>query len=480
MTVGWLANRNALLAMICGTVALLAHDRWRKERRQRWLGLALLSLAIGLLCAEATVQALGYLLAYALFLDQGSKRQRALSLVPYAGVVAIWRGVYTALGYGAVRTDLYIDPGSDPLRFASAALGRLPRLLSAQFTGVFAETAELIRPLAPSVVPYLLPLAIGGVVAVGWLLAALFKSRADVRFWAAGMVFATVPVCAVAPSDRLLTATSLGGAALTAIVLIAIVDRAAPYHKKVAVFAGASLAFINLVLAPLLLPLRAYSVGYMGDFITYASDSVPSGPEIADKTVVMLNPPADQFGVYLPFYREVQGDTMPKQLRWLATGESDLQVTRVDDFSLKISPAAGFLPRGSQWTLRSRSTRSSVGDTLELTGVSFRVTAVTKDGRPDEVLVRFDSDLDSEKFVWLQWDRTGYVSFSPPEPGRSVWVPAARVEEAMLREQEPRHSAAAAAAREGALAERHFPFAPERFAVHSPEYGKHTPGQAPW
>jgi hypothetical protein len=47
---GWIANRNALLCLVFGVLTLLAHLRWRKTRRRRWMAWALLFFATGLGC----------------------------------------------------------------------------------------------------------------------------------------------------------------------------------------------------------------------------------------------------------------------------------------------------------------------------------------------------------------------------------------------------------------------------------------------
>jgi hypothetical protein len=54
---GWLADRNALLCLVFGVATLSCHLRWRITGRTRWLSLALLLLAVGLGCGEATLGA---------------------------------------------------------------------------------------------------------------------------------------------------------------------------------------------------------------------------------------------------------------------------------------------------------------------------------------------------------------------------------------------------------------------------------------
>ena len=113
-TVAWLANRNALVALTLALPALLAYDKWRRDgvRAGAWLGP--LALAIGLFAGEAALTVLAYLVAYALFLDDGSLRARLLRLTPYAAVVLVWRSVYAHLGYGSARLGHLLRPGSRP------------------------------------------------------------------------------------------------------------------------------------------------------------------------------------------------------------------------------------------------------------------------------------------------------------------------------------------------------------------------------
>ena len=423
-TAGWIASRGALIALSGGFVSLLAHHRWRRCGQQRWLWAALFALAMGLAGAEAAVQALGYLVAYALLLDDQSLARRVLSLLPYGVLIVAWRVVYLVLGYGAARTDLYIDPASNPLYFLRQAAQRMLALLTAQFAGIPNDLVDVLKYAAPDFAWVYLPVAVLAMGVLAWLLSGLLRADAKARFWALGSVLSTLPVCAVMPADRLLSATALGGSALTAHLLMAVVEGRHGYRGPLTRAATIALAGMSLVIAPIMLPLRAYSHVNYDRYLEPADASIPSGAEVTGQTVVILNPPNDEYGIYQPLLRAARGGTMPKRSRWLATGESALDVTRVDEMSLRIRPVRGFLPEGSIWTLRSRAHPSAVGDRMELPDVAFVVTEVTADGRPAEVLARFDLPLDSDAFVWLQWGGPeGYVPFELPGPGRRVRVP---------------------------------------------------------
>jgi len=76
----WIANRNAMVAALFALLALAAHDRWRRQGWRPGAALAPALLLAALLGGEVAVAAGGYLLGYALFMEEGSWRRRMLSL----------------------------------------------------------------------------------------------------------------------------------------------------------------------------------------------------------------------------------------------------------------------------------------------------------------------------------------------------------------------------------------------------------------
>ena len=89
-TVSWIANRNAIVAALFGTLALLLHHRGRTRADKLAAALAAACLALSMLAAESGIAFYAYLFAYALCLDrrtggdsagdrQGASR-RALSI----------------------------------------------------------------------------------------------------------------------------------------------------------------------------------------------------------------------------------------------------------------------------------------------------------------------------------------------------------------------------------------------------------------
>jgi hypothetical protein len=423
MPIGWVAHRNALVALAPAFLALWAHHRWRAHgaRAGAWLGPS--CLLVGLYAGESALQVCGYLFAYALFVDRAPLARRALSLAPYLVVVLGWRTLYDALGYGALNSDIYIDPGREPLEFAQALLVRLPVLLLSQFALPFSDLWEVYPMLGSWMQPAVLGLAGLVLGALAWLMRPLLREDPLLRFWALGCVLATIPVCGTHPEDRVLSATSLGGAALVASFLLALADGRYAQPSRWARRAGAALWITHGVLAPLLLPLRTLLIDQFEVLLVRADPSVVRGPAAAHTTVVLLNPPIDFFAVYFPSFRGARGIPLPEHFRWLSTGESDLRVERVDAHTLKLTPGAGFLSTSSQCMFRRPDRRYALGEVVKLSDVSFQVTRLTEDGRPADVLARFERELDDPSLQWLQWGKREYVPFRLPAQGQAVVIP---------------------------------------------------------
>ncbi len=445
-TIAWLCHRNTLISLAFGFSALAAHARWRAQARDEagpsshaarartsmldrgaaWWGPV--AFAFALLGGETALQVCGYLIAYALFLDQGSRRERFGALLPYLGVLAVWAVAYKLLGHGAEGSAFYTDPLRHPLAFARLLPGRLSVYALAQFEGISAEWFNLLPVFGVDPNYVLWPLAIGCAAALIAALTPLYRRDPLVRFWAVGSLLAAVPACGVAPTDRMLTGAGLGAMALLAALLSALVEKTYPALRPVPrrslMAFGMMLAVVNLGIAPVL---RPFLIGMMDGFdakVARADANISRAPEVEHETFVLLNPPFDTFAIFFSLYRETEGIPRPERVRWLATGVSDLRVERVDARTLKLAPADGYLSTPSQQVLRSLDRPLRVGEQVALSDVTFEVLSLTEDGRPKEVLARFTQPLEAAKYRWLQWGKHEYVPFRPPAIGQAITIPA--------------------------------------------------------
>jgi len=442
-----LAGRNVLLTLLFGLLTLLAHDRWRREGWRAGVLLGPLWLALAVLSAEAGVATAAYLLAYAVFLDRGTWRQRLGSLLPYAAIVGVWRLVYQYLGYGAWGSGFYVDPGREPVRFAAGVLERGPVLLLGQWGGIDPGLYSLLSVRATHVF-WPVALLFGVVIVIA--LAPLLRKNRVARFWGLGMVLAVVPACAISvPSGRLLAFVGLGAMGLMAQLIGGLLDRSGwlPLHRAWRIAAWTlclTLMGFHAILSPVLLTITPQ---LQDPFFCSVTELGPL-PEAERQDVVIVNAPSPGHSIYVPSTRSVLGQPLPAHVRVLAPGCSSVYVTRIDAHTVIVRPEHGYLippgtagAAGNQGSLppvhlayayqhgdvffRSGAFPMTAGQRIELTGMSVEVIKLTHDGRPSEARIRFARPLEDPSIVWLQWNwkKNVYVPFVVPAVGEMVQVP---------------------------------------------------------
>ncbi|MBE7451127.1 MAG: hypothetical protein HS111_20195 [Kofleriaceae bacterium] len=427
--VGWIANRNALVAVALAIPVLVVHDRWRREgwRAGAWLGPLLLLVALG--AGEAALAIVAYLAAHALWLDRAPARARLRALAPYAAVVVAWRVVYGLLGYGVSGSGIYLDPGADPVAFAAAAVTRVPLLLLGQLGLPWSDLASLYPLLGAGVLLTMVLVAVAALAAIGLACARLLRVDPLARFHATGMLLAAVPVASTFPSDRLLGFVGLGAMGLVAQLLAAalrqreLLGEGRPRRALAWTVVGA-LVLTHLVVAPPFLALRARSMVTIGRLLDRADAGIPSDPAVAGQTVILASAPNDAFAGFLPLMRASRRQVRPAHQYWLATATSAVTLERLDDRTLRVRPDGGFLRHEVDRMLRSPARPFRRGERVELTGLTIEIETLTADGRPATVLARFDRPLESPALVWRRWHAGTYVPYQPPAIGARDTLPA--------------------------------------------------------
>ncbi len=421
-TIGWNANRNAAIGSLFAVLALVFHDEFRRGGKRATAILGPLALGIGLFAGEIAIGACGYVLSYALFLDRAPFRGRLFSLLPYGLVVAGWRAIYSSMGYGSYGSDAYIDPGGETGAYLLALPKRLGMLMMGQF-GAPGADAAFFGPPDEQWVLYLA--ATITVVSLTWLLRRELREEKTVKFWALGLVLAAIPMCASFSSDRQLLLVGIGGSALVAVVVSTFVRRLAAREKVPFVTALLSSGFIllHLVVAPVLLPLRARSLEVLGRALDRADRSIPDDNSIRGKTLILTNVPIDQFASWLHVTRERRGAPRPAHIYWLSTSTSPVEIVRPSERTVRVTPERGYLHTEPERLFRAARHPLRDGDEIELRTLTAKVTAVTADGRPSSTEFRFHDPIDSESYVWMSWRDGQYVRVSAPEIGARVQLP---------------------------------------------------------
>jgi hypothetical protein len=427
----WLADRNALMATFFGVLTVLAHDRWRRDGRRIGLVAGLLFLALSLFSAEAGIGACAYLGAYAIAFDRGTWRARCASLVPYLALALAWRILWASLGYGALHSGYYVDPISQPARFAASVLHHAPVLLLGQWALPPSEYSLLLKPPAAT------RLVLTATVLLTLLVIALvplLRRERTARFWATGMVFSLIPLCAAFPMDRLLLFVGVGAMGLLAQFLALVLSRdpqrpsSLPWRLIAKPLAWAFVV-IHCILAPLLLPVRViYPLGSR-EYLDQFRVRTPFDESVARQDVVIVNAPNELMVGELPIERALDGLPGPRHTRALAPTTHPVVLSRPDVHTLVVRPMEGFMSTPGSRLLRGEDYPMSVGDRVELTGLTIAVTAVTADGRPAEAAFRFAVPLEDPSLRWLKWKAGKFVPFTPPEVGSSIeiWQPPPRL-----------------------------------------------------
>lgn len=411
-TVGWISNRNALIAAVFGVSALIAYDRGQRESWRPGLWLAPVCYVLSLLSAEAGVAICAYLFAHTVFLGQGSWSVRFTRLVPYAALTLAWRVGYSVLGRGAFGSDLYIDPGKEPLVFLSAAAERLPTLLLAQLVGL---PSEIWTVLSEPGQAYLAVTATLVLVLVGLISWPLLRRSPEARFWILGAVLAGLPACATFPSDRLLVFVSIGAAAFVAQFLGFLVDVCVPAcrWRTAARTLAAFWLLIHGVLAPIAFPLRAYVFTLVDRAMAQVSASLPGDTALKSQQLVIVNSPDPLMSVYVMLRRASVGDPLPASVRILSITDALVQVQRDDAHTLTLRFSQGLLKRPFDRMFRSRRLSFEEGDVVTLNGFRAEVLAVDASG-PTSVRFQFARPLEDPSLRWVTWQGRAYVPFVPP------------------------------------------------------------------
>src|SRR5690554_4151271 len=210
ISVTWLANRNILIAAVFALASLILHLDYRKYQSPWRLYLSLVCFLLALLSAEISISALGFLLAYSVFLDNKPAAYRVA--IPYLVLAVAWFISYKALGYGVSGSAaMYIDPVTRPWEFIAQYAQRAPLVLALQLS--------IYPKLFPAFFTSTVLAGIGSVILVFWgLLALRYKSR-FLMFLLSAFLFAILPLASALLHERNFVFVSMALSLLLALLL---------------------------------------------------------------------------------------------------------------------------------------------------------------------------------------------------------------------------------------------------------------------
>ena len=181
--------------------------------------------------------------------------------------------------------------------------------------------------------------------------------------------------------------------------------------------------FFHIAVSCVSMPLTNCAAAYAEKTVQHDLESVPSDPGMRGDTLVIVNAMLDLWGANVPIALSSMGKPVPRHCRELCAGVNDLDVGRLDERTLVLRPDNSLLD--SAWTTAFRNPRQDpfhAGDRVALEGMGVEVTAVTPDGRPAEMVFRFDRPLEDSSLRWIAYQNGRYASFKPPAPGQTVHI----------------------------------------------------------
>ncbi|MDT8303942.1 MAG: hypothetical protein RQ760_20845, partial [Sedimentisphaerales bacterium] len=426
MPVGFLANRNAVMATLFGVLTLIIHDKWRRENLRIGLLVGPLLLTLSLLSAEAGLATCAYLFAYTIFIDRGTLRQRFGALIPYAAVVVIWRILWTYLGYGVENIGAYIDPLSEPLKYLDALKNRAPFLLLSQWALPPSDITIMMRPKYSMVIWQIAFVFLFLLVVI---LIPLIRCRRTTRFWITGMVLSVLPICATFPSDRLLTFVGIGAMGLIAQFINFVFNNTEERPKLLvwripAIGLAGLFILIHLIIAPLALPVRAANAMIPKKYLDKLMLTEGLDESVKNQDLIIVNPPITFLMLQSPMMWECNNQPIPRHLRILTSSLfQPVEVYRPDAKTLILRSAFGFYTYVLDSLFRNEDHPFSIGDRVELTGMTVEIREITSYGNVAEAAFIFSVPLEDSSLRWLKHKDGAFVPFTPPEIGQKVVLP---------------------------------------------------------
>lgn len=399
---GWISAANTLLTCVFGLFALLMHDRWRRQQAKAGLLFSLVGFVLSLLSSEGGLALMGYLIAYALFLDSGSWKKRIVTLVPTASIAVGYLVFYAALNLGVKGSFDYLSPTENPWQTALV-------VLSGTVTGTVSQVLSI--PMLGMVLQMT-----GGVMVGAVLLAALsvvfrdfLRSSKTVAFFGAGMVLSIVPFAIGMMGDRYLLWAGLGGAGLMGELFAVHVPTA-----KLQRIIGKALMVTNTVVSLVFFVPTLFWLGLIEANIRKLEGLVTPEP------TVMLNGHtiADNCAASL---RYEKGGQWPEHFYHLYEGMEILTIKRTGERTLLGGTPNGWFASSSiSRGTRPKELHFSQGQTFDLKLMTARIEDVTQDGRPHRVSFTFKRDF--SELVWLRLGMKGPQRIQVPALGEEMRV----------------------------------------------------------
>jgi hypothetical protein len=433
LPVGWIANRNSVVADVFVVATLLGVDRHRRTGRRSALVWAVLSFVLACSAKETAFTALGLVGCYLFFLDDpGGEERTPRSILRvlrsrvfwlFATVAGIYVVVYILTGHGT-NTALYSTPWQNWGSFIIRIATFFPVAAGSLFFGVSTDLVYAKPHLQGTIALALVP----AVALLAYVMWCRLRRNKLAGFAAGWILIALAPAAGVPTSDRLLIDASLGSSLLLGLFLEDLLTgRPAP---GIAWKARNAVAFLLLLCGPVMAAPMTWFRGNAfyrmaaADREVIERTELPRGKE-GPVQVFLLNPPSSVLALtMLPTWTVLHQDPGPsfyslqmarRPWKWRREGERSLIVT----FG---SPP--LLTHRYERLFRTSLEPPKIGEVFET--AAFRATVLeTSEGGVRRVRLDFERELDNPHYHFLIWRDEELQRISPPRPGEVASFAAA-------------------------------------------------------
>lgn len=417
MPVAWLANREALVSLTFGILALHPYLRWRDQARPKDFGIAFAFFALALLGGgEYALCFGGYVLAADIVRKQSPVR-RVVGWMPFLLPAAAYLGVRARLGYMTSGSGFYSDPIHEPLAFLKNVPWRSAALLADGWLTLDAATWGPVWQKA-FVAAIVLAFAVLFRVALRRVVNALEPQAKQTATWLLfGSIFSLAPVLAVVPSLRLMGVAMIGVAALAALVIdhawfpadgIGGRGRAADLTRVAAI----ALGFAHFVHGPATTALLSWQ--YMSDAKALAERGEWLAREVGKGDAASVGVVRGLPSSFFTAFAIDPGGPPPR--RWLVLAQAGhVLVLRKDERTIDVivGPERALYPSGDGNLYRSDDFALKQGDVITVPGLQATILEVGERGPRH---VRFVVD-DPSALHWVNDARDGMKDIELPKPG---------------------------------------------------------------
>ena len=403
MPVAWLANRNILIALCFGSLAVKHFVNWRRgSKTLRW---CLAFYTLSLLSAEGGISSFGYMLAWSLvYEDKWVHRLRGW--LPLVALTVLWRAGYNLMGYGEWGSGIYTDPLSDPLGFITVCLQRLPTLILGQWLPFSTELTLVLPNWGVWVVA---GIGCALILILMRQFGPLLHEDPSARFWALGMIFSLIPVCATIPMNRVLCFAGVGAFALLALFLNRL-DH--PFRHPWFLIHG-PLAVVLCVAGTL-------SLGYAKNLFELPDRTLPD--DITTEQHIMYFSGVSLPAGYALIQRLVEHRPIPRSMNVLSHCTQDNLIERIDERTLAITASNGWFNLTIERMFRSERLPMRTNTGIDRPRFTAEVVRFTSDGRPKTVHFRFEHALEDPRYRWMCFKPITLFECEPPSLGQKLEV----------------------------------------------------------